>query len=344
MSSHPFMLNLKPILRTILFALLLPVFCAAHVSLAYGQDFSLTASPLNPPAVTSGANATSILDLTASGGFDSSVSLTCTVTSEGVTVTSPSCVVSPASAIPNATPALTVYTTNAPTGQYTVTVTGTSGSLPPQTAILILNVQEVPGDYTLTVSKAISPTSVEAGLGAQATITVTPIGDYDGTVYLSCLSITPTITAAPYCSFASSSGAPYVQVTSSSPATAVLTITSFGPAATTTASAKPWKLRMFYGFWLAVPGLALAGAGARGSRWKKLLGLLLLMVVASGLLLMPACNSTTNNGNTAPNGDVTPDGTYTFTITGVDQTGASPSNNGTSNAAATVSLTVVKAP
>jgi len=343
------MLNLRPILRTILFALLLPVFCAAHVSLAYGQDFSLTASPLNPPAVTSGQNATSILDLTASGGFDSSVSLTCTVTSEGTIVTSPSCVVSPASAIPNAMPALTVYTTGAPTGQYTVNVTATNGSLPPQSVILLLNVQEVPGDYTLTVSKAISPTSVEAGLGAQATITITPIGDYDqasppNQVTLSCLSISPTITAAPYCSFASSSGAPYVQVTSSGPATAVLTITSFGPAATTTASAKPWKLRMFYGFWLAVPGLVLAGAGARGSRWKKLLGLLLLMVVASGLLLMPACNSTTNNGNTAPNGDVTPDGTYTFTITGVDQTGASPSNNGTSNAAATVSLTVVKAP
>jgi len=72
--------------------------------------------------------------------------------------------------------------------------------------------------------------------------------------------------------------------------------------------------------------------------------MLLLMVVTSGLLLMPACNATTNNGTKAANGDVTPDGTYTFTITGVDQNGIAPSNNNTGNEAATVSLTITKAP
>jgi len=68
------------------------------------------------------------------------------------------------------------------------------------------------------------------------------------------------------------------------------------------------------------------------------------MLIATGLLLMPACNTTTNNGTTAPNGDVTPAETYTFTMTGVDQNGVAPSNNSTASEAATVSLTVTKAP
>ncbi|MGA7697663.1 MAG: hypothetical protein WCA76_21740 [Candidatus Sulfotelmatobacter sp.] len=351
MSSHPLMLNPRSLLRASVFALLLPLFCATHVSLAYGQSFSFTTSPLQPPAVNPGQNATSIIDLTASGGFDSPVSFNCIVTSsDGSVPASPTCVVSPPSQTPPADgPAITVSTLGAPAGQYSIVVTGTSGSLTPQTATLILNVQNVPEDYTLSVSKAISPTSVEAGLGASATITVTPIGSYTGTVYLYCLSVSPVQTATPYCSFAATQASTTlppdaVQIASGAPATAVLTITSFGPAASTTATAKPWKPRMFYGFWLAVPGLALLGAGAGGKRRRWLMGLLLLMIVTSGLLLMPACNAASNNGTTAANGDVTPDGTYTFTITGVDQNGIAPSNNNTGNEAATVSLTITKAP
>ncbi len=350
-SSYPLMLNSRSVLRTIFFALLLPVFCAAHMSLAYGQDFSLTGSPLTPPAVNPGQNATSIIDMTASGGFDSPVSLSCAVTaSSGATTDLPTCVVSPASQTPPANgPALTVSTFGAQPGQYTIIVTGTSGSLTHQTESLILNVQDVPEDYTVTISKAISPTSVEAGLGASATITVTPIGSYTGTVYLYCLSVTPVETATPYCSFAAtqvSTSLPpnAVQVGNDTPSTAVLTITSFGPAATTTASAKPSKLRVFHGLWLAIPALALIGIGASGNRRRKFLGLFLLMLVAGGLLLMPACNSTTNNGTTAPNGDVTPPNTYTFTISAADLNGIAPSNNSSSSQAATVSLTVTKAP
>jgi hypothetical protein len=330
------MLNPRSLLRASVFALLLPLFCATHVSLAYGQSFSFTTSPLQPPAVNPGQNATSIIDLTASGGFDSPVSFNCIVTSsDGSVPASPTCVVSPPSQTPPADgPAITVSTLGAPAGQYSIVVTGTSGSLTPQTATLILNVLNVPEDYIISVSKAISPTSVEAGLGASATITVTPIGSYGDAnppnqVTLSCLSVSPTVTSGPYCTFASSSGSPSVPVTSLAPATA---------------TAKPWKPRMFYGFWLAVPGLALLGAGAAGKRRRWLVGMLLLMVVTSGLLLMPACNATTNNGTKAANGDVTPDGTYTFTITGVDQTGIAPSNNNTGNEAATVSLTITKAP
>jgi hypothetical protein len=301
--------------------------------------------------VNPGQNATSIIDMTASGGFDSPVLLSCAVTAtSGATSDLPTCVVSPASQTPPANgPALTVSTYGAEPGQYSIIVTGTSGPLTHETSPLILSVQDVPQDYTVTISKSLSPTSVPAGLGASATITVTPIGNYTGTVYLYCLSVTPVETATPYCSFAATqtSGAlppNAVQVGSDTPATAVLTITTFGPAATTTATAKPLKLRGLQGFWLGIPALALIGIGASGSRRKKTLGVMLLMLVAGGLLLMPACNSTTNNGSTAPNGDITPDEKYTFTISAADQNGIAPSNGASASEAATVSLTVTKAP
>jgi hypothetical protein len=53
----------------------------------------------------------------------------------------------------------------------------------------------------------------------------------------------------------------------------------------------------------------------------------LLIAIAGGVLLMPACGATnlTSNTTTAVNGKETPKNNYTFTLTGVDETGASPS-------------------
>jgi hypothetical protein len=333
-SSYQFMLNLRQIARAILFVLLWSLFTAAHASLAYGQDFTITPSPLQPAAVDPGGIATSViaLDAVPNSGFDSSVALSCIVTSQ-VTGTLPLCTISPTSAIPNATPSLTVTTSgdNSP-GEYTITITATSGSTT-QTATLFLNVIAIPEDYTLTVSKPISPGTVAAGAQAQATITVTPIAGYTGLVTLSCLSVTPVVTAAPYCSFGNPPTP--VDVTGGVPATGVLTISTFGSALTTSQLSHP---RIFYALWLAVPGLALIAAGATGRRTQKLLGLLLLVAVASCLLFMPACNATTTTGTTTVNGQITPKDTYTFTITGADQNGAGPSNTTTTEA--TVSLTV----
>lgn len=87
MSSHPFMFNIsmfnismfnaRQILRAVVFALLLALFTAGQVSLAYGQaSFTLTTSTLQPSAgVDPGGTATSIIDLQPVNGFDSLVSL-----------------------------------------------------------------------------------------------------------------------------------------------------------------------------------------------------------------------------------------------------------------------------
>ncbi|MGA8438452.1 MAG: hypothetical protein WB762_33670 [Candidatus Sulfotelmatobacter sp.] len=330
------MLNSRQVIRTILFCLLL-LFAVARVPLAAAQtqNFTLSASSFSPPAgVDPGGTATAVITVGTPDNYTGSVAMTCAVTSSGSATILPLCQVSPSDVTPAATPSLTVTTLGAPAGTYTVTVTGNSTASDTETATLFLNIVSVPQDYTLTVSKAISPGTVSAGFGAQATVTVTPISSYTGSVTLSCLSITPPVTAAPFCSFNPAT----VDVTGSGAPTSILTVSTFGVVPNQTKLTRP---RIFYALWLAIPGMALAGIGASGGRRRKLLGLLLLMVVASGLLLLPSCGSsnvptTSNNANNL----VTPKNTYTVTLTGVDQNGISPSNITSTSTAATVSLTV----
>jgi hypothetical protein len=143
-------------------------------------------------------------------------------------------------------------------------------------------------------------------------------------ITLSCLSVTPIVTAAPTCSF----NPPTVMVATSGVVTSVMTITSYGAAATTTTTTLLNRnRRIFYALGLLVPGLALAGIGASRGRKRNVLGLLLLMAMASGLLLMPACNGTnlTSQTTSTLNGAETPKNNYTFTLTGADENGAAPS-------------------
>jgi hypothetical protein len=338
-SSHPPMLTFRQVSRTLLSGLLL-LFTATHLPCAAAQTptFTLSASTFSPPAgVDPGGTATAVITVgtqPAPDNYTGSVALTCAVTSNGSTTTLPLCQVSPSDVTPGATPSLTVTTLGAAAGTYSVTVTGTGTSADTETATLLLNIVSVPQDYTLTVSQAISPGTVSPGFGAQATVSVTSISGYTGSVTLSCLSITPPVIAPPFCSFNPAT----VDVTGSGAATSTLTVSTFGVVPNQTKRTPP---RIFYALWLAIPGMALAGIGASGGRRRKLLRLLLLMVVASGLLLLPSCGTsnvptTSNNVNNA----VTPKNTYTVTLTGVDQNGISPSNITSTSTAATVSLTV----
>jgi hypothetical protein len=88
--------------------------------------------------------------------------------------------------------------------------------------------------------------------------------------------------------------------------------------------------RIFYAFWLPVPGLALLGlgVGSRGSRRKKLFGLLLLGLLLTGVVVTPACVSKVNLGNVG-----TPPGQYSISVTGVDTNGLTQASNaaGTTN-------------
>jgi predicted component of type VI protein secretion system len=81
-------------------------------------------------------------------------------------------------------------------------------------------------------------------------------------------------------------------------------------------------MRPFYAMWLAIPGLLLAGMGAGGVIKKNVLGIFLLLIVTASVLLLPACSSSATSTN---NNGITPNDTYTFTLTGADINGAGPS-------------------
>jgi len=335
------MVNLRQVVRPIILASLLFALSAASVSLAYGQEFTLSVSVFKPKiGVNPGGSATATIDLQPLGGFDGQVSLSCSVTSNQFTTNLPVCTVSPALATPPANgPALTITTiggtgTDATIpGTYQVTVTGTGGTTT-QSQIVYLSVVNLTEDYTLTVSPTTAiPSPLPAGSSATASVSVLPIGSYSGQVTLACLTVSPIVTAAPYCTFNPAT----VNISSSTGATSTLTIQTFGAASST----RLWSPRMFYAFWLAVPGLALVGARRPRSSRKKLLAIFLLVSVAGSLLLLPACGG--NVGTTALNGQITPNNTYVFTLTGADTNGAAPSNVPPNADVASVTLQVTTA-
>lgn len=332
MSSRPFMVRFKHLVRT-LALLSLMMLCGVALSAAQAQ-FTLSATQLQPSSVDPGGSATSILSLTMNTGFAGPVDFSCAVSSSQVTSDLPACSVSPTDETASSTPSLTVTTSaSTPAGTYQILITGTGGSTSVPVT-LNLNVADLVEDYTISVFPTTAiPSPVVAGSVATTTVTIAPIGDYSGTVALSCLSVTPVVTGAPVCSFDPSQ----VVVSGGIEQTSLLTLTTFttvvNPPSSSTQRAHP---RTFYAFWLGIPFVAFVGLGAAGERRKKLLGIFMLIAIASGLILMPACSSNSNN---AAN-QITPNNTYTFTLSGSDLKGLGPS--GTSTALVTLEVTTPK--
>jgi hypothetical protein len=170
---------------------------------------------------------------------------------------------------------------------------------------------------TITVTTAMTPGTVHAGSGATAIITVTPSNGYSGNVTLSCSAISPTATPAPSCAFT-----PTPVLVAGAAQTTTLTVSTVGPAPTTTAMShsKPW-----YGLWLSFPGFAIL-VFAGGKSRRKFLGLMTLCAIAGLLFLMPACGDSSSSTTGGGNGTLTPNNTYTFTLSGIDENSLAPSN------------------
>jgi hypothetical protein len=305
---------------------------------ALAQNFTLDAAAFSPDAVQPGGTSSSNITVGAAGGFSGTVTLGCAVAPTNLTDT-PACVVSPATVTPPASASATI-TTQGPTstGSYSITITGTASTGTQTTPPLALTVLAVTPQFTISVQKAVAPSSVPAGNGGEGTVTINPINGYISPstgVTLSCGTISPLVTIPPVCSFN-----PPTLVVTGTPISSTLTISTFGPVTTGSVAAP----RSFYALWLPVPMLALVGLGvaAGGKRSRKAWGVLTLFVISGVLFLTPACGSNTGTSTTTPNG-VTPNNTYTFTLMGVDSDGVVSSNTGTTSTNPTVSLTVTTA-
>jgi subtilase family serine protease len=277
--------------------------------------FTLSSAPNALNVAQSGSNSTTVT-VTPTGGFTNSVSLSASGLPGGVTAQ-----FTPSSTASTSSLVLTASAT-ATTGAATITITGTSGSLT-ETSTLNLNVTP-PASYSLTVG-APSQGTISPGGSSQAAIAVGSANGYTGSVTLAC-SIAPVVTPAPTCSFGTTSP---VTVTASG-GTATLTFTAVGSSS---ALLKP--AGTFYAVWLQIPGLMLIGVGFGSRGRKKLLGLLLLWVVLTGLLILPACGGGSSSGGGGGGSSGTPAGTYTITITGKDANGVTQTNT-----APTVTVTV----
>jgi hypothetical protein len=318
--------------------------CFAPAALAQGgtSEFTLQPGSLDPDAVAPGGVSSSLIQVGSVNGFSGTVNLSCQVTSQAVATDPPVCTVSPPSVTAPGNATATV-TTNSDTSTqpYNITITGTGPTTTYTTPALPLTILAVTPQFTISVTSSVAPTSVPAGSGAQAVVTVNPIFGYvtptKGGITLACASMTPLVTIAPVCSFTYPQNAPNLQVFGT-PASATLTIGTFGPITTGAHS------RNVMGFWFCLPliGLVGFGAAASGKRLRGAWSMLAVIVLGGAFILIPGCaNNTTST--TTPNG-VTPANTYSFTIVGVDSNGVASSNISTTTTGPTVSLTVTAPP
>ena len=326
--------NFRPVLRPLIFALLLFLTLAASPRVFGQATFTLTAAQFVPSSIDPGGGARSSVTLTTLTGFTGTIDLSCAVTSSIVTPDMPTCLISPSSETASSVPTLTITTTGStPAGTYQVAITGTDGASVVTTTVF-LNVADLAVDYSITVFPTTAiPSPVVAGSVATTTVTVAAIGNYSGSVTLSCLTVSPAVAGAPICSF----NPPTVKVTTSVAPTSTLTLTSYGELTTpTTPTTKVKRRRLVWAAWLGLPAFVFFGFGTAGKRRSKFLGIFLLLAIACGLLLEPACGSNTPVQINPNINQVTPANTYMFTLTGADANGVGPS----STTSATVSLQV----
>jgi hypothetical protein len=183
-------------------------------------SFSLSGTPISANA---GTNGTSTITVAPAGGFLGSVVLTCAVTGPAGTSNLPTCSAAQPAAISGSTSVTATLTfatqsTTSP-GAYTVTVTGTSGSLIETTTVPML-VSTVTPSFTLSGT----PISVNAGTNGTSTITVAPAGGFLGSVVLTCAVTGPAATSNP----PTCSAAQPAAISGSTSVTAALTVSTQG--------------------------------------------------------------------------------------------------------------------
>ena len=269
-------------------------------------SFTLAASPIN--IASPGASGSSSVIITPTSAFTGAVALTCAVTSN-LSGTLPTCSVSAPPSITGTTAVastLTVDTTaTTADGIYTVTITGTSGSLTETTTttVTVSGTAIIP-NFSLSGTAI---TNATPGTPAQSAITVTPSGGFTGAVSLACAVTTSpsgaqdiptcTVTAPP-------------AITGSAAVTAALTIST--TASTVAGLQRPSNSLFLAGGGTTIASLFFLFVPSKRKRWKAFL-LMMVMLAAAGSVVGCGSKQTTGGGGGSSG---TTAGTYAVTVTG----------------------------
>jgi hypothetical protein len=289
----------------------------AAISLGVNAPFTLAASSVATAAV--GSTASSTITLTPNN-FAGQVALSCAVAPANMAGT-PSCSLSANQPIlsngSTATSVLSVVSTSATApATYTVTVTGSSGTLFTTVSVpIVFTAQPVSPSFSMSGT----PLTLTAGGTGTSTITVTPSGGFTGQISLTCSASPSDFSGTPICSAVNPP-----PISGTSPVTATITLTTSPNTMSKLTPGGPSTLRL--------GGTALACLlcccllPTRRRRLKTLLSLLLLSFT------LAATQGCSGSNNALPNVGGTARGTYTVTITGSGPNGVA--------AATTISLNV----
>lgn len=157
---------------------------------ASGPNFSIAATPASQ-TVTAGAGTSYTATVTASGGFTGAVSFSVSGLPSGASAS-----FNPTSVTGSGSSTLSVSTgTTTPAGNYTLTITGTSGTLVRSTTVkLVVNPVGGTPDFTISVSPA--SLNVTRGNTGRYTVTIGAVNGFTGTVSLSVAGIGSRVTAS----------------------------------------------------------------------------------------------------------------------------------------------------
>ncbi len=202
----------------------------------------------------------------------------------------------------------------------TVQYSGDTVYLPSATTITLTSGTLAPGVPFTLQGAAIA--AVTAGSSATTPVTITPVGGFTGSVTLACTVVSgpPSVPAMPTCSIASPA-----TITGAAPVMATLTVNT--TARTAASLSNPFNLLFRVGGGIAVAGLLFFGLPTRRRSWRSLLGVLLFVSLAAGMMGMVGCGSGagTNSGTTSPpaggggttsNATGTTAGVYSVLVTG----------------------------
>ncbi|TMI59881.1 hypothetical protein E6H14_02225 [Candidatus Bathyarchaeota archaeon] len=150
-----------------------------------GQDFSISASAVTPSQILAGASGTSTITVTSIGSFTGTVNLSVSAS----TPTGLLCGLTPTSVTFGTSPQTSTLSCSAATaGDYTVTVTGTSGGLTHTTSAILFHVV----DFTISAS-APAAAPADGTTTASSTVTVTGLNGFAGAVTLSATALAPLV-------------------------------------------------------------------------------------------------------------------------------------------------------